>query len=247
VPSLLWALSLRKEASLNSQQAFDASNNLLPPSQAAGGSSSRSPSPTPHARLPAAGDIVLSPRSYNAAMPLPMPRPFGSDVRSRTPSPDSLRQPRIPPSPGRAGSPLGQSGPTKAKGPRPLPNPFSRSQNPSNRDLPAIGKEGATPSRSGTDSTDYHGQHGAGVQSVHVNGDAHEDDEDSDAPALARPSRKALGKRRVIEDPDSEPRNGQVSVVLITRRLQPRRHVWIAQVAVVGAIRRACHGCGRVP
>lgn len=185
------------------QQAFEASNDLLRPTQTAGGSTSRSPSPTPHARLPQADGLVSSPRALNAPMPLPVPRPFGSEVRSRTPSPDSLRQPRIPPSPGRAGSPLGQGILAKAKGPRPLPNPFSRSQNPSNRDLPAAGKDGATPSRSGTDSTDYHGQHGASTQTPFANGDAAGEEDDSDAPPV-RPSRKALGKRRVIEDPDSE-------------------------------------------
>lgn len=84
-----------------------------------------------------------------------------------------------------------------------MPNPFSRSQNPSSRDLPAAGKDGATPSRSGTDSTDYHGQHGASTQTPFANGDAAGEEDDSDAPPV-RPSRKALGKRRVIEDPDSE-------------------------------------------
>lgn len=124
--------------------------------------------------------------------PLPMPRPMPTDSRSRTPSPDRFSFPRISASPGRASSPLGQTTLAKTRGPRPLPNPFSRGQNASSQSLSSgLRDNGTEPSRSGTGSANEHHTQPT-------------DPDNEDAPAPARPSRKALGKRRVIEDPDSE-------------------------------------------
>ena len=169
-------------------QGYEASN-LLAPGFNAGGSSSRSPSPVRHAQLPPADNpFVASPRPINSAA-LPVPRPYQSDSRSRTPSPDRF-PPRISNSPHRASSPLGQAVLAKARGPRPLPNPFSRAQNASTQSLSSAPKEAdLQQSRSGTEIS-HEGQV-----------DAMDEDEDEGPPA--KPSRKALGKRRVVEDVDS--------------------------------------------
>ena len=96
--------------------------------------------------------------------------------RSRTPSPDkrALLHASVPP--GRAPSPLGRN----MRVPRPLPNPFSRG----NGSQQSLGST-PNPSRSGTGSTVDHA-------------------DDEDVHALAKPSRKALGKRRAVVDEDSK-------------------------------------------
>lgn len=89
----------------------DGQELLLP--QTIRGSGSRSPSPAPHARLPE------------------LPEPRYPQDRSRTPSPDFLAHPKMSTSPSRAASPL-----SKAKGPRPLPDPMKRSNPTLNAGIP---------------------------------------------------------------------------------------------------------------
>ncbi|ORX33522.1 hypothetical protein BD324DRAFT_639653 [Kockovaella imperatae] len=155
-------------------------DDMLKPGTTA--SSSRSPSPAPHARLPAPDHAMptASPRRGPSPLPAPIPAARSLENRSRTPSPDRL--PRITNSPGRA-SPLGMG-----KSRRPLPNPFARdglsSVPNSQQGHSSLQGHSSNPSRSGTGSTHDDGQ------------------DDSEAPS--QPSRKALGKRRAqAADPDS--------------------------------------------
>lgn len=157
---------------------FDRNGHLLAPEHQQQASSSRSPSP--HGRIP----VVSSPRQMDIPL-APAARAMGLPGRSRTPSPDRHalpHPPKVPSSPSRAASPLGK--PTR--GPRPLPNPFSRSTG-SQQSL-----AGNHPSRSGTGSSAHHASSSAN----------HADDED--ASVLDKPSRKALGKRRAVADEDSQ-------------------------------------------
>jgi hypothetical protein len=85
-------------------------------------------------------------------------------------------------SPARAPSPL-----SKAKGPRPLPDPLRRTNNSN----PALNGANTVPA---SDST-------------------HEDG------AVAKPSRKALGKRRAVVDEDSECTSFSGGLGLMSRRL----------------------------
>lgn len=169
-----------------------------------GGSSSRSPSPSGYNRaLPDVRDSQL----FNDTRHLPevpTTESFSSHLQaavtdrgvSRTPSPDGRRSahqlPQLPPpkpiaSPPRSGSPLGRS---RMQGPRPLPNPFKTVN--SSQSLTTAAADARelqpAPSRGHSGSTHEGGSSGTGED---------EDDE-------ARPSRKALGKRRAIPDPDSE-------------------------------------------
>lgn len=86
------------------------------------------------------------------------------------------------------------------KGPRPLPNPFTRGPNGSQQSLASgIHREqgaGSNPSRSGTGSTHDGGSGG------HAGADGEEEEVPLTGPV--KPSRKALGKRRAIVDEDSE-------------------------------------------
>ena len=146
---------------------FDRDGQLLVPEHQQQASSSRSPSPI--GRVPVG-------RSRPMDVPLaPAHRVMRPASRSRTPSPDKHhlpQPPKISSSPSRTASPLGRL----ARGPRPLPNPFSRGNGSQQR----LG-----PSPSGTGSTANHA-----------------DDEDY---VSDKPSRKALGKRRAVVDEDSEP------------------------------------------
>ena len=153
---------------------------LLAPDQQQQGSSSRSPSPAPHIRLPGETKLYSSPHQLDAPLPS-APRIQGAQARSRTPSPESHplpQPPKFPAAPLRAGSPLGRNG--RISGPRPLPNPFMKGSG-SQQSLgnPSI------PSRSGT-------------------GETSEPIDPEDGHPLLKPSRKALGKRRAIVDEDSE-------------------------------------------
>lgn len=154
-------------------------------------SGSRSPSP-------AAARLGASPRDDLAPLPnikregFSYLRPNGDD-RSRTPSPDRHplpHPPKLSSSPARAGSPLGR---VRIPGPRPLPNPFKLA-NGSSQSLGSVQRDHPNPSRSGTGSTNE--------SSAAVNADG--EGEEDDAAKPAKPSRKALGKRRAVVDEDSE-------------------------------------------
>jgi len=150
---------------------FNGNGQLLAPEQQNQGSSSRSPSP--HSRIP----VGSSPRQVDVPLAPPV-RAMGFIDRSRSPSPDKHSLPHLPrlsSSPSRAASPLGRP----ARGPRPLPNPFSRS-NGSQQSLGGV----ANPSRSRTGSSANHA-------------------DDEDAYVSMTTSRKALGKRRAVADEDS--------------------------------------------
>lgn len=154
-------------------------------------SGSRSPSP-------AAARLGASPRDDLAPLPSIKREGFSylrsnGDDRSRTPSPDRHplpHPPKLSSSPARAGSPLGR---VRIPGPRPLPNPFKLA-NGSSQSLGSVQRDHHNPSRSGTGSTNE--------SSAAVNADAEADEDDAAKPA--KPSRKALGKRRAVVDEDSE-------------------------------------------
>ncbi|WVQ83898.1 hypothetical protein IAT38_006042 [Cryptococcus sp. DSM 104549] len=142
--------------------------------------------------------------------------PFrGTDPsRSRTPSPDRHplpHPPRLPNSPSRTNSPLGLSR-LRMGGPRPLPNPFKSGNNTSQGSLATAasvagtqggggsGSGSAPPSRSGTGDSSGTGAAGAGGAAGAA---AEDDDEEELSKPPAKPSRKALGKRRAVVDEDS--------------------------------------------
>ncbi|WWD21898.1 hypothetical protein CI109_106386 [Kwoniella shandongensis] len=197
---------------MQQQGMLDSNGGLLAPSQQQTASSSRSPSPAPHTRLPMEPPYKVSSSPRQLDVPLAAPRPIDANHahppfrgaytdRSRTPSPDRHplpHPPKISSSPtgptsgSRTNSPLGRV----KMGPRPLPSPF-KNGNQSQVSL-ATGTSGAgsnPPSRSGTGDT------GTGA----VAGPTVDLDEDGDhlPPAPLKPSRKALGKRRAVVDEDN--------------------------------------------
>ncbi|KAL1408179.1 hypothetical protein Q8F55_004984 [Vanrija albida] len=204
----------KKETRLDRRQQMD----MLAPGESAEASASRSPSPhsTP---LGGAGGSRASPPVLNDR-PLPAAAPLHRQLgesptnqillhavrdggRSRTPSPDRRglpEPPKVPPSPARNPSPVGRS---RIPGPRPLPSTRQlRSNNsPSTNSLTGLVDGPHQPSRGGSGSTN-NGTNGSGSG---AEGDAEEDDETSAAAPPARPSRKALGKRRAEPvDPDND-------------------------------------------
>nr|XP_019008923.1 uncharacterized protein I206_06610 [Kwoniella pini CBS 10737]OCF47704.1 hypothetical protein I206_06610 [Kwoniella pini CBS 10737] len=203
---------------------LDRNVRLLPPSSnQAQASSSRSPSPVPHARLPPDNTLKVtsSPRNYDLPLPplsngtaaLPIPgsnNPFRNAIKSRTPSPDQRHPlpqlPKLSSSPSRTSSPLGRS---RMGGPRPLPNPFAKGNNASHQSLANlansahVGSEGGNiPSRNGSgDTPSRSGTGDSSSQGAHV--PAEEVDGDDLPPKPIKPSRKALGKRRAVIDEDN--------------------------------------------
>ncbi|WRT65209.1 uncharacterized protein IL334_002152 [Kwoniella shivajii] len=214
-----------------SEQNHEQSGLFPPANNQSQASSSRSPSPVPHVRLPSVStpNVTSSPRNYE--IPLPPPSVAGSNnpfrnvsnesgARSRTPSPDQHhplpQPPKLSSSPGtRTASPLGRS---RMGGPRPLPNPFAKTNNTNNAshqslanlmngtntntkssgtgtpsDGPSRSGTGDTPSRSGTNDS----------QDISNNGILEIDGDDL-PPKPIKPSRKALGKRRAVIDEDND-------------------------------------------
>ncbi|OCF40210.1 hypothetical protein I317_05967 [Kwoniella heveanensis CBS 569] len=215
----------KKETRMDrNQPLYNQTGGLAVPGTQVQASSSRSPSPVPHNRLPSdpVPRISSSPRNYDAPLPPPGPGsvngtgpfkgPYTDAPRSRTPSPDSHplpHPPRIPGSPGqtRTSSPLGRM---RMGGPRPLPNPFANAKNASQHSLapsatgPASTTGAATPtvpgsngpSRNGTGDTPSRSGTGSTADDLEEDGD--------NLPAVPiKPSRKALGKRRAVVDEDN--------------------------------------------
>ncbi|WVQ97500.1 hypothetical protein IAU59_004614 [Kwoniella sp. CBS 9459] len=215
----------KKETRMDrNQPMYDQTGGLAVPGTQVQASSSRSPSPVPHSRLPSdpAPKITSSPRNYDIPLPPPGPGnangtgpfkgPYTDIPRSRTPSPDSHplpQPPRIPGSPGqtRTSSPLGR---LRMGGPRPLPNPFANAKNAGQHSLapsangPASTTGAATPSvpasngpsRTGTGETPSRSGTGSTADELDEDGD--------NLPAVPlKPSRKALGKRRAVVDEEN--------------------------------------------
>ena len=171
---------------------MERSDILMPPTSGAGGSSSRSTSPAP----PIRSGGVTSPRGDRPALPVP---PAVGFELARTPSPDRMTHLRaLPTSPVRSTSPLGQH---KARNTRPLPNPFKTATASTQSLSSGQNGLGTQPSRSGTGSTN---DSGPGFTDAEGNAIPPVEGEDAAALAPPAPSRKALGKRRAVEDPDSE-------------------------------------------
>ena len=176
-------------------------HGLLQP--ATGASSSRSPSPAPLSRLPAPDTMPHSSPHLQDSTPLPIPPLRLPDGRSRTPSPDRLPV-KISSSPGRA-SPLGGG---RARGPRPLPNPFApRSDTHSalSGSLPKDDHAMSQSHHSGSQQARSSNPSRSGTGSTHDGSGVHHRDELDDGSAEGKPSYKAMGKRRAApKDPDSE-------------------------------------------
>nr|XP_018265924.1 uncharacterized protein I303_02301 [Kwoniella dejecticola CBS 10117]OBR88082.1 hypothetical protein I303_02301 [Kwoniella dejecticola CBS 10117] len=207
-------------------------SGLLSPANQPQASSSRSPSPVPHMRIPpdSAPKVTSSPRNYDQPLPPPssggvaVPIPasnnpfrntseFANGRISRTPSPDHHHPlPHPPklsssPGPGRTSSPLGR---LRMAGPRPLPNPFAKGNNASHQSLNNLansahaGSEGGTvPSRNGSGDTPSRSGTGDSSSQGGAHLPADEIDGDDLPPKPIKPSRKALGKRRAVIDEDN--------------------------------------------
>lgn len=173
---------------------------------------SRSPSPSRNMALPA--ENGRSPRSTDSGhghgsqsghvdnLSTQMAGVNLEPKRSRSPSPSPNSRLPAPPkiglgqSPPRSGSPLGRA---RVPGPRPLPNPNAQFKSVnSNPNLVSTATDHGSraPTRGGSGSSVENG-------APTSNGSANMDPEDGDG-APARPSRKALGKRRAVPDVDSE-------------------------------------------
>ncbi|WWC87356.1 uncharacterized protein L201_002245 [Kwoniella dendrophila CBS 6074] len=200
----------KKETRFDRNQPMYEQAGLFPPSGQAQASSSRSPSPVPHVRLPvdSAPRVTSSPRNYDiplpppggAVAPVPIPasnNPFRnaqteSGFQSRTPSPDRHPLPQIPklsssPVPGaRTSSPLGR---LRMGGPRPLPNPFAKNNNASHQSLNNLANsqtlnggssEGPMPSRNGSGDTPSRSGTGGSSDQSHPGGPIAGEDVDGD-------------------------------------------------------------------
>ncbi|WVQ68769.1 uncharacterized protein L199_006978 [Kwoniella botswanensis] len=171
----------KKETRMDRNQPMYEQSGLFPPSNQPQASSSRSPSPVPHVRLPSNSTpkVTSSPRNYDLPLQPPPPsqgagappiagsnNPFRNANNengrsSRTPSPDQQphplpHPPKLSSSPvptSRTNSPLGM-GRLRMGGPRPLPNPFAKGNNASHQSLQNLANgTGTTPSRNGSGDT----------------------------------------------------------------------------------------------